>query len=174
MASLDLLLHPVRMRIVQAMLDGSELTAGDLRAELPEIPAASLYRHIATLSEAGVLEVARERQVRGAVERTFRLHLPSAVVSPQQARDLTREDHRRAFAAFVAMLMADFDRYLAAPEVDVVADGVAFTQAALWLDDDEMHALRDELAAVITARMGNRRSAGRTKRLLSTVLMPAR
>ncbi|CAN3128709.1 helix-turn-helix domain-containing protein [Mycobacterium sp. smrl_JER01] len=173
MAALDLLLHPVRMRIIQAMLDGSEHTAGDLRAELPDIPSASLYRHIATLADAGVLEVVHERPVRGALERTFRLHLPAAVVSPESARGLTREDHRRAFAAFAGMLMADFDRYLAVPEADIVDDGVAFTQAALWLSDDEMRALRDELAAAITARMDHRRGAGRRKRLISTVTMPA-
>ena len=174
MASPDLLLHPVRMRIVQAMLDGSELTAAELRAALPDISAASLYRHITKLSDAGVLEVAHERQVRGAVERTFRLHLPSAVVGAEQARELTREEHRRAFAAYAAMLMADFDRYLAGPEVDLAADGVSFSQAALWLSDDELAALREELASAITARLGNRRGPGRTKRLLSTVLMPAR
>lgn len=69
--------------------------------------------------------------------------------------------------------MADFDRYLAVPEADIVDDGVAFTQAALWLSDDEMRALRDELAAAITARMDHRRGAGRRKRLISTVTMPA-
>lgn len=174
MPFLDVLLHPARMRVVQALLDGSELTAGQLRAELPDVPAASLYRHIATLADAGVLEVAHERRVRGAVERTFRLHLPSAAVTPEEARQLSPDDHRRAFAAFCAMLMADFDRYLAAPDADVAEDGVAFTQAALWLTDDEFAELRSELAAVITSRITNGRSPHREKRMISTVLMPGR
>ncbi|ORB25571.1 helix-turn-helix domain-containing protein [Mycolicibacterium parafortuitum] len=172
MNALDLLLHPVRMRIVQAMSDGSELTTSELRAELSDIAAASLYRHVAALADAGVLTVTSEKRIRGATERTFRLHVPAAVVTAEQARTMSRDDHRRAFAAFVAMLMADFDRYLATPDADVAADGVSFTQAALWLSDDELRELRDELAAVIAARLDHPRAEGRTRRLLSTVLMP--
>lgn len=124
----DVLLHPVRMRIVQVLLDGATMTARQLRQELPDIPSASLYRHIATLADAGVLEVAHQKRVRGAVERGFRLHLPNAAVTAEDARQLSRDDHRRAFTAFCTMLMADFDRYLATPEADVVDDGVGFTK----------------------------------------------
>ncbi len=172
MPFLDVLLHPARMRVVQALLDGSVLTTTQLRAALPDVPAASLYRHITTLLEAGVLEVVGEKRVRGAVERSFRLHLPHAGVTADQARTLSTDDHRRAFTAFCAMLMADFDRYLAAPGGDVVDDGVAFTQAALWLTADEFAQMRSELAAVITSRIDNGPSENRVKRLISTVLMP--
>ncbi|KRE31708.1 hypothetical protein ASG82_01610 [Mycobacterium sp. Soil538] len=174
MRPLDVLLHPVRMRIVQALLDGATMTPGQLRHELPEIPSASLYRHIAALADAGVLEVAQEKRVRGAVERGFRLHLPNAVVNPEDARGLSRDDHRRAFTAFCTMLMADFDRYLATPGADVVDDGVGFTQAALWLTDDELADLRRELADVISSRVNNVRNGTRMKYLIDTILMPAR
>jgi Fe2+ or Zn2+ uptake regulation protein len=63
-------LHPVRLRILEAFLGDRKLTTADLRAELPDISAASLYRHIAFLVEGGVLEVVAERRVRGAVEQT--------------------------------------------------------------------------------------------------------
>jgi DNA-binding transcriptional ArsR family regulator len=174
MRTVDVLLHPVRMRIVQALLDGATMTAGQLRDELPEIPSASLYRHIATLADAGVLEVAQEKRVRGAVERGFRLHLPNAGVTAEDARRLSHDDHRRAFTAFCTMLMADFDRYLATPGADVVDDRVGFTQAALWLTDDELAELRNELAAAVTSRRANARKGTRKKYLIDTILMPAR
>ena len=41
--SADLLLHPVRLRIVQAFLGERALTTTELSAELSDIPAASLY-----------------------------------------------------------------------------------------------------------------------------------
>ena len=43
MASADLLLHPVRLRIVQAFLGDRALTTSDLAAELADVPPASLY-----------------------------------------------------------------------------------------------------------------------------------
>ncbi len=58
MTSADLLLHPVRLRIVQAFLGDRALTTTELQAELPDVPAASLYRQVARLVDGGVLGVA--------------------------------------------------------------------------------------------------------------------
>ena len=49
----DLLLHPHRLRIVQAFLGRDRLTTADLRALLPDIPTATLYRQITTLLDGG-------------------------------------------------------------------------------------------------------------------------
>src|SRR3712207_9495280 len=73
MATADLLLHPVRLRIVQAFLGDRTLTTADLRTELTDVPAATLYRHVGVLAEAGVLVVVGERGVRRAAERGYRL-----------------------------------------------------------------------------------------------------
>ena len=51
----DLLLHPIRLRVVQAFLGDRALTTAGLRAELPDVPPASLYRHIGRLVDGGVL-----------------------------------------------------------------------------------------------------------------------
>jgi DNA-binding transcriptional ArsR family regulator len=69
----DLVLHPVRLRILQAFLGGRHLTTGDLARELPDVAQAGLYRHVSRLAKGGVLEVVGERQARGAVERTYAL-----------------------------------------------------------------------------------------------------
>src|SRR5450759_4325212 len=95
-ASVDLLLHPVRRRIVQAFLGDRALTTSGLSAELADIPAASLYRHVARLVDAGVLAVVAERRVRGALERTYVLRLTAARIGPDQLAALSADDHRQA------------------------------------------------------------------------------
>ncbi len=85
MASADLLLHPVRLRVVQAFLGDRVLTTADLRAELTDVPAATLYRHVGVLAEAGVLAVVGERKVRGAAERSYRLVSSAASVGADDA-----------------------------------------------------------------------------------------
>jgi hypothetical protein len=52
MASADLLLHPVRPRIVQAFPGTRALTTSQLAAELDNVPASSLYHHIALPAKA--------------------------------------------------------------------------------------------------------------------------
>ena len=131
----DLLLHPQRLRIVQAFLGRDRLTTADLRELLPDIPTATLYRQITTLLDGGVLEVVEERPTRGAVERTFALAGDRAVVTPEEAAAMTVDDHRRAFLTFVAGLLADFDRYLDGDSPDLMRDLVGYRQVGLNLTD---------------------------------------
>jgi DNA-binding transcriptional ArsR family regulator len=164
----------VRLRIVQAVLDGHPLTTTQLRARMPDVSPATVYRHVALLTDAGVLKVVEEQRVRGAVERTYRLHREGAEIDPEAIAAMAPDDHRRAFTAFVAGLLADFDRYLGDEvSVDPRADGVTYRQAALWLTNEELDALRSELRAVITSRIGQGRGAGRARFLLSMILLPA-
>jgi len=171
-ASADLLLHPVRLRIVQAFLGERALTTGRLRDELPDVPAGSLYRHVAKLVEGGVLAVVSERRVRGAVERTYVLRTSAARLGVEEIASMSREEHRQAFLAFVAGLIGDFDRYLAREQIDPLRDGASYNLAAMWLDDAELAELARELYILLQPRTTNEPRQGRKRRILATVLLP--
>lgn len=173
MASADLLLHPVRLRIVQALLGDRALTTAQLGAELDDVAPATLYRHVAALADAGVLRVVDERASRGATERTYALRVEAASVGPDELAAMTAEDHRRAFGVFVASLLADFERYLARGDVDLVRDRVGYRQVALNLSDEELAEMSAEMSAAVVRHLGNSPGPGRVRRVLSTVLMPA-
>jgi Helix-turn-helix domain len=172
MATVDLLLHPVRLRIVEAFLGDRALTTSALAAELADVPAASLYRHVARLVDAGVLAVVAERRVRGALERTYVLRLTAAAIGLDEVAAMSADDHRQAFMAFVAGLLGDFDRYLARGDIDLLRDGVSYRLAGLWLDDAEYAELLRELTQVLQPRLTNPPRPGRKRRILGSVLLP--
>jgi DNA-binding transcriptional ArsR family regulator len=172
MASADLLLHPVRLRIVKAFLGDRALTTSQLAAELEDVPPGSLYRHVARLTRAGVLQVAAERRVRGAVERTYTLRPAAAHIQPGEARAMTREEHTRAFLAYVAGMLGDVDAYLATNPPDPAAEA-SYQAGALYLTDDEFASLLHDLSLVFQPRLANPPGEGRRRRLLYTVYLPA-
>lgn len=172
MTSADLLLHPVRLRIVQAFLGDRALTTSDLRSQLADVPPASLYRHVARLVDAGVLTVVNERRVRGAVERTYVLRVAAASINIDELERMSRDDHRQAFIAFVAGLLGDVDRYLEREDFDPVRDGAGYRLAGLWLDDTEFGDFVRDLARVVQPRLANPPGPGRRRRILGTVLLP--
>src|SRR3954451_20537576 len=176
MARGELLLHPIRLRLLQAFLGDRTLTTADLRAELPDVPVATLYRHVGVLADAGVLAVVGERKVRGAAERSYRLVTEAASIGPEAARHLTAEEHRRAFATFVAALLGDFERYLdRAGELggpDLGRDGVGYRQVALWQTDEEFAGFLGELRELLQRRTPAGPGEGRRRRIVSTVLLP--
>ena len=172
-SSADLLLHPVRLRIVQAFLGDRALNTAQLSAELSDVPAASLYRHVGQLVRAGVLQVVAERRVRGAVERTYVLRLAAARVRADEVAAMSTEDVRHMFMSFAAGLLAEFDRYLDRGKPDLISDAVAFGIEGLWLDDAEFAQMMRELYVVLDSRRRHQPRPGRRRRLLASALMPA-
>jgi DNA-binding transcriptional ArsR family regulator len=172
MATLDLLLHPVRLRILHSLLDGHPATTTQLRQRMPDIAPATMYRHVAVLVEAGALDVVSEKQVGGIVERTYRLPWGGAELDAADRAAMTPDDHRRAFTAFTGSLLADFDQYLAGDPTDPDADGVTYQQAALWLTETEFAELRTELRVAIKARTDREPTPDRTRRVVTLIAMP--
>lgn len=172
MASADLLLHPVRLRIVKAFLGDRALTTSQLAAELEDVPGGSLYRHVAVLAKAGVLQVVAERRVRGAVERTYMLRTVAARIMPGEARAMSAEDHAHAFMAYVAGMLADADRYLAAGQPDPARDGANYQVGAVWLTDAEFVELLRDLTEVFGPRLAHAPGKGRKRRMIYTVFLP--
>jgi DNA-binding transcriptional ArsR family regulator len=167
----DVILHPQRLRLILA-LAGGVLTTKQLAVLVPDIPQASLYRHLSTLLEAGVVEVGAERSVRGIVERSYSLVEGSAVLSGEDLAKATRDDHLRYFSIFATGLIAQFSRYLERESIDLEADGVGYREMVLQLTDDEFAKLLTSLSSVVLPAAMNEAGSGRTPRLFATVFLP--
>jgi hypothetical protein len=170
--SADLLLHPVRLRIVRAFLGDRALTTTELRTELTDVPAASLYRHVARLVAGGVLAVVAERRIRGALERTYVLRTQTASIGLDELATMTPDLHRSAFLVYMAGLIGDFDRYLDRGDIDLLRDGVSYRMAGFWLTDAEATELVHALMTAIEPRLANAPGPGRKRRIFGTILLP--
>jgi AcrR family transcriptional regulator len=171
-SSADLLLHPVRLRIVKTFLGDRALTTTQIAAELDDVPTGSLYRHIATLTRAGVLQVVAERRVRGAVEKTYTLRMLAAQMQPDEVEAMSIEDHAQAFMAYVAGLLSDFDRYLTHDPAPG-RDGADYRVNAMWLTDAEYVDFLRDLKELLVARLANKPTNERRRRMMYHVLLPA-
>src|SRR6476660_4569275 len=73
--------HPLRISVLEvlAMDDGRTLSPSDLSYEL-RVPLSNVNYHVTELLRSGLIELARERQVRGATEHFYRVidHQPSS------------------------------------------------------------------------------------------------
>ena len=169
---LALLLHPVRMRLVNALSAGRTLTTTELCARMPDLPVATVYRQVGRLARGGVFEVESERRVRGAVERRYRLAQEGTVLDPEAVRSMSLEDHRRGFTAAMAALLGEFNSYLDRGAADPTADMVSYKQFTLWLSAAERARLIRDLRRTLLARMNNQPGAGRAPYLVGTIFFP--
>ncbi|WP_086821600.1 ArsR family transcriptional regulator [Allokutzneria sp. NRRL B-24872] len=154
------------------MSDGRELTTAQLCARIPAASKAMVYRHVDFLASEGILEVADERRVRGAVERHYRLRLDRVAVDADAVAELTPEDHRRVFATSMAVLVAEFNAYLDREHSDPAADLVGDRQHAVRLSRDEPEELIADLRRVLLPRLRHQPAPERAQCLLSPSHFP--
>jgi len=173
MESTELIVHPVRLRIINAFGGERELTTTQLCAALPDVHKATVYRQVALLADNDVLEVVHERRSRGAVERTFRLNRARATIGADQVAAATRSDHRTTFAIALSALIAEFGGYLDRPDADPTRDLVGYRQHSIWLSPDEAEALVVGLREAITPFIANKPDSTRTRYVLSPIVFPA-
>jgi hypothetical protein len=110
--SANVLLHPVRLAIVQQLEIGMRhMTIGEIAAELPEIASATLYRHVNALVAAGVCVEVGRHKVHSVQERVFAIRSPesSLVRLDNLARDAASPGRFDAIAMFLASLGGDFE-----------------------------------------------------------------
>lgn len=167
----ELILNPIRMRIVQALLNDQELTAQELIELLPEVPQATLYRHLKKLTDAGVLEIVSENKVRGTVEKVYKLVQEKVSLSPDELKQLTQDDHMRYFTTFLTSLMGELKDYLQGSP-DPVKDGLSYRQVKLYLSDEEFTNLFKVIASEIKKNMLNKPSPERRLRTIANIVIP--
>lgn len=165
----DIVLHPVRMKIIQ-QLGGRSMTTTELREALPEVKQATLYRHVAALLDADVLAVVEERQVRGAVERTLALGERMAHVGQGELQAMDAVQLRSAFAMFLSGLSNDFEELLDDDRAEM-RGLLGFSRAPLYLDAEDLERLQSQLMEVLTPYL-QPRGDGQQRISLATVLIP--
>jgi DNA-binding transcriptional ArsR family regulator len=77
--------HPLRVSILEILgIDGGRvLSPSDLSREL-QIPLSNTNYHVTELAKSGLIELVRERQVRGATEHFYRLPLSEGAKSIEE------------------------------------------------------------------------------------------
>ena len=173
-AVIDVLLHPIRLRIVRAFLGETRLTVRDLAEKLEGVPQATLYRHLNRLAAVGVLIVTSETPVRGAMERTYQLD-PNAVKLPlEDIRAIDPETHLKYFSIFLASLLEDFGRYMRADDVDVVRDDVHYFQVVFNAGSKDFARFMKELQALIQRFAKSESRKHQVQRTVSIITLPER
>lgn len=179
---LDLVMHPVRMRIVMLLAGSAGMTPQQITERVRDVPLATLYRHINRLVKGRLLVVVEERPVRGTLEKVYALDTASGpqIASEQEALDafnrLDKQDHLRYFTSFLLSLLDDYSYYLSRRErgpLDAVADGVGYHKLPLFLSDEEFSTFGAALNQAIAPFLGLPDAPGRRKRLFTTVMMPS-
>jgi DNA-binding transcriptional ArsR family regulator len=170
-ANAKLILHPVRMKIIQSLINGKHLTVQQISERVGNVPQATLYRQLNTLLEAGFLEVTAENQVRGTLEKVYALKQPS-IQSQEDLKKLSKEEHLQLFLLFQSLIIDQYENYLQNDDIDLIKDGVSYRAANLQLTDQEFAELTRKISDLLLEAMNNEPSPDRKSRNFATIIIP--
>lgn len=170
----NLLLHPIRFKIVTS-LSNRQMTAGEIARIIPEVPLTTLYRHINTLVDGGVLQIASETQIRGTVERSYIL-VSRPSLSADDLKGMKKQDYHQAFIVYLSSLMSAAQRYLDSKgdneQINPFSDGMDLSLGTVYLSDEEFQVLNKQILEIILAAANNLPEAGRTPRMFTYLFIP--
>lgn len=171
----ELLIHPVRLRIIQA-LGQERLTTQALAERLPNVPVSSLYRHLQLLRRGDVLDVVEKRLVNGIEEKVYavtgRTHL-----SRDEMAQLTAAEHRKYFATYLLSLMQGFADYVesaggADGAIDMAADYAGYSEVIFFANEAELQSFQTVLNKAVRPLLENKASARRRRYRMAIIAHP--
>ncbi len=168
----DLILHPIRLRLLTE-LTGRTLTSKQLADLLPDVPQASLYRHIKMLVEGGVFETVNLTPVRGAVERTYGVAQGQGRLGAEDLESMSVTQHQQAFHLFVGSLSERLGRYLETADLSrLKEDGMSFNGTAIYLSAVERKEFTERINEVVGRFVAEGPAPDRRRYTLASIVIP--
>lgn len=163
----NILLNPVRARIIQYLAFHKAVTAGELVSFMTDIPRTTLYRHINTLVKSNILSIVSENRIRGTLEKVYSLNI-SAISSEN-----TLENAPRNAFGFLMNIYSDFERYFNTENPNPGRDKLFLNNIVLMLSDEEYDGFLMELQTLLRKHLNNEPSSERKPRNLSIISAPS-
>ncbi|MFC0562207.1 MULTISPECIES: helix-turn-helix domain-containing protein [Halalkalibacter] len=144
----EILMHPVRIKISQALMRNRDngLTPLEMLKIIEDVPQATLYRHIQVLVDYGVIRVLKEKKVRSVSEKYYVLNEEEARLSGDEWKKSPKEKKLNYFSYYQLSLMNQYQNYLTKlEEREHAEDGSTFSLLELKLDDQTFRTFQNEL-----------------------------
>jgi DNA-binding transcriptional ArsR family regulator len=164
----QILLDPIRSRIIQFIAVHQLVTAGELALSMPDVPKTTLYRHLGILHEHAIIKVVAENRIRGSVERTYALDVES------YAKLNTMENMPNNAFGFLMNIYADFYRYFTSDNPKPAQDHIFMSNVNLLLTDKEFGELFGQINALLKEHLTNAPNDQRKQRSISFISSPSR
>lgn len=159
----EVVLNPVRQRIFQYLLIHETGTVKEIRKALPDVPSASLYRHMKILADHSIIMVVGENRIRGTVENVYQLNK-----SALQIDDANGEAVQTALLGFCA----SFAKYFASRHANPKKDMLLMTTCTLTLTDEEFMEFLSEINQVAVKYMDIGMKEGSKTRQITLISSP--
>lgn len=159
----EIVMNPVRQRIFHYFLIHETGTVKDIRKLLPNVPSASLYRHMKIMADHDILMVVGENRIRGTVENVYQLNKSALEVA---------DEGGNAVQMSLLGICASFAKYFSGGNADPQRDMLLLTNCTFVLTDGEFSDFLSEMNEIAVKYMKKEGAAGSKTRQITLISAP--
>lgn len=144
----DILMHPVRMKICQALMRNKEngLTPLEMVKIIKDVPQATLYRHIQILVDSHIIHVINEKKVKSVSEKYYALNEVEATLDGDEWKRISNEEKLNYVSYYQLSLLTQYQSYLKGlEEQNLKEDGATFSLMELKISDEHFSQFQNDL-----------------------------
>lgn len=143
----DILLHPVRMKIVRTLMGHHQEGLSPLKMAkmIQDVSQATLYRHIQKLADANIIRVVKEEKVRAVTEKHYVVNMEETNVNPEEWEDYSVDDKLNYYSYYQLALFNQYHTYLNKIKEEKTNDLSTLSVVDLKLDGDTFQDFQHEL-----------------------------
>ena len=130
---------------------------------MPDVPGASLYRHVKILADHSILMVVGENRIRGTVESIYQLNKDALTIE---------DENGSAVQMSLLSICASFARYFSGGNADPKRDMLLFTNCTLVLTDEEFSGFLSEINEIALKYMKTEATANSKTRQITLISAP--
>lgn len=171
----DILMHPVRMKMVQILFRHKEegLSPLEMVNMLDDVPQATLYRHLQKLLDANIIRILKEKKVRAVSEKHYVINEKELMFNQAEWGRHTREEKMNYFAFYQILLKSRYEDYLIRKENEAdVIDEATFSIAELQLDDETFAQFQSDLHDLMLSYHQKENKATAPHRTVGITIVP--
>lgn len=167
----DCLSDPYRCQLFVEILRGTCSKASELHNRCPNIPRATMYRHLKRLTDDGLIEVVDEVKKRGTVERTY---APVKRVFDNMESVIQSNPSEMYFSMFMQYVLSfvqQFREFCDDSDADLTHDA-GFSMSPILATNEEINSALREIADIIGRLRENEPAEGRRFHTIGLILSP--
>lgn len=149
----EVLMHPVRMKICQVLMRNKEngLTPLEMVKIIENVPQATLYRHLQTMVDSGIVHVIKEKKVKSVSEKYYAINEEDAKIEGSEWKRLSNKEKLNYISYYQLSLMTQYQSYLKKlDEQNSQEDNATFSVVELKLDEEHFIKFQNELNELMT------------------------
>ena len=118
---------------------------------IKDVPQATLYRHLQTMVDSGIIRVIKEKKVKSVSEKYYAINEEEAKIDGSEWKELSSKEKLDYISYYQLSLMTQYQSYLKKlDEQNSQEDSATFSVVELKMDEEQFIQFQNELKELMT------------------------